>query len=61
MKTINVNGQNYEWCMDKCIDCDEFAVSLDLGNGRPECIGYTSSEAEAKEMVSDELEALLAS
>lgn len=59
MKTIKVNGQSYEWCIDRCIDCDEYAVSLDLGNGKPECIGYASNESEAKEMVIDEIEARL--
>lgn len=58
MKTIKVNGEHYRYNLQPCEDCDDFAVMLDLGNGRPECIGYAPNEDDARRMITDEIETL---
>ena len=60
MKTIQVSAEKYDWSIEQCTDCDEFAVMLDLGNGRPECIGYATDEQDAKQMVIEEIETFTA-
>jgi hypothetical protein len=56
---INYNGEFYDYTTERCIDSYEVAVNLDLGNGRPETIGYLPADAtksEVREMVREELE-----
>lgn len=58
MKTIKIDKKLYKYDMQPCEDYDGFAVMLDLGNGKPECIGYASDEREAENMIVDEIETL---
>jgi hypothetical protein len=56
---INYNGSFYDYTTEHCIDSYEVAVNLDLGNGRPETIGYLpvdAPESMVREMVCEELE-----
>jgi hypothetical protein len=65
-KTVNYNGESYDYFTTRCVDSDgadsyEIAVDLDLGNGRPETIGYLpfdASEADVRGLVIEELERL---
>ena len=57
-RTIKFNGDYFDISTERCIDCPSFAVYLDLGNGRPECIGYVENEREAVDMAREELEKL---
>lgn len=58
MKTIKVNGEYYQYELQSCEDSDDFAVMLDLGNGKPERIGYTSNEDDARRMITDKIRLL---
>ena len=56
--TLKINGEKYDWSAEACEDSDEYAVFLDLGNGKPECIGYADDADGIEEMVRDEIETL---
>ena len=60
MKKISLNGISYEYAIERCVDSFEIAINLDLGNGRPETIGYLPADAPeslVKALVIEELEA----
>lgn len=57
---IKFEGTRYEWSAETCDDSDELAVYLDLGNGKPEHIGYAADESSVEEIAKDELEKLSA-
>jgi hypothetical protein len=58
--TFKLDGERYEWSATLCEDHPSLAVYLDLGNGKPECIGYADDAEEAADMVKDEIETLTA-
>lgn len=46
------------WTASLCDDFDEYKVYLDLGNGKPEHIGYAADQAAIQALVCDELDSL---
>ena len=59
MKTVSLNGISYEYATERCVDSFEIAINLDLGNGRPETIGYLPADAPeslVKAVILEELE-----
>ena len=53
--TIKIEGERYDWTAEPCEDSDDLAVYVDLGNGKPEHIGYSTDEDEAEELVREEI------
>jgi hypothetical protein len=61
IKSILYNGELYDYSTERCVDCYEIVVNLDLGNGIMEAIGYLAAdapEALVKELIIQELETL---
>jgi len=49
--TLTHNGESYSYTVELCMDSSEISISLDLGNGRPECVGYLPDDAEEADIV----------
>jgi len=45
MKIVSLKGISYEYAIERCVDSFEIAINLDLGNGKPETIGYLPADA----------------
>jgi hypothetical protein len=61
IKSIQYNGESYDYSTERCVDSYEITVSLDLGNGEFDHIGYLPAdapEALIKELIVEELERL---
>jgi hypothetical protein len=61
IKSIKFNGMFFDYSVEQCVDSYEITVSLDLGNGEFDHIGYLPAdapEALVKVLIIEELERL---